>query len=123
MCVKCNNANVSADLEQTSEKTFTVIDKAWLGAKLDEYSAFSQETGVAVMLQEFGVFYPASYELTCIYLQDLLDKVNRCGICWCGWDFFGAFSFYAIPEYEMRKTDDYIPFSKGLVAERMLKIY
>lgn len=102
---------------------FSVIDKDWIGAKLDEYSAFSRETGVAVMLQEFGVFYPASYELTCKYLQDLLGEVNRCNIPWCCWDFFGAFSFYAIPEYEMRNTDDYVPFSKGVIAERMLKIY
>ena len=104
------------------DKFFSVIDQNWIGKKMDEYTKFSTETGTAVMLQEFGVFYPAPYDLTCIYLKDLLDAVNSRGISWCGYDFFGEFSFYALPENKKRDTADYVPFSKGWVASGMLQV-
>lgn len=102
---------------------FHLVDAAYLQERFAAYKAFSDETGVAVMLQEFGVYYPAPYDLTLIYLGDLLDAANANGINWCGWDYFGAFSFYAVNDYEMREGADYTPFSNGWIAKDMLEVY
>jgi len=102
---------------------FHLVDAADLQEQFAAYKAFSEETGVAVMLQEFGVYYPAPYDLTLTYLNDLLNAANANGINWCGWDYFGAFSFYAVNDYEMREGAAYAPFSNGWIATDMLEVY
>jgi len=102
---------------------FGVVDAAYLHDKLAAYRAFSEETGVAVMMQEFGVYYAADYGLTLTYLNDLLDAANANGLNWCGWDYFGPFSFYSVAEDRVREGAAYEPFSNGQIATEMLAVY
>ena len=75
------------------------------------------------MMQEFGVYYPANYGLTLTYLNDLLDAANANGLNWCGWDYFGPFSFYSVSEYNLREGAAYEEFSSGRIATEMLEVY
>jgi len=102
---------------------FGVVDAAYINKRLAEYKAFSEETGVAVMMQEFGVYYPANYSLTLEYLDDLLDAANGNGLNWCGWDYFGPFSFYSVVKERMREGANYEEFSYGWIATEMLEVY
>ena len=102
---------------------FRVVDGAYLHDRLAEYKAFSEKTGVAVMMQEFGVYYPANYSLTLEYLNDLLDAANANGLSWCSWDYFGPFSFYQVTEDRLRQGATYEEFSNGWVATEMLAVY
>ncbi len=102
---------------------FKVVDGAYIHDRLAEYKAFSEETGVAVMMQEFGVYYPANYGLTLDYLNDLLGAANANGLNWCGWDYFGPFNFYSVNEYNLREGATYEEFSNGWIATEMLEVY
>ena len=102
---------------------FKVVDGAYIHDRLAEYKAFSEETGVAVMLQEFGVTVSANYGLTLEYLNDLLDAANANGLNWCGWDYFGPFNFYSVSEYNLREGATYEEFSNGWIATEMLEVY
>lgn len=102
---------------------FGIVDAAYLHDKLAAYRAFSEETGVAVMMQEFGVYYAADYGLTLTYLNDLLDAANANNLNWCGWDYFGPFSFYAVAEDRLREGAVYERFSNGQIATEMLQVY
>lgn len=102
---------------------FSVVDASYIHNRLAEYKAFSQETGVAVMMQEFGVYYPANYGLTLEYLNDLLDAANANGLNWCGWDYFGPFSFYSVAEDRQREGATYAEFSNGWIATEMVDVY
>jgi hypothetical protein len=102
---------------------FKVVDGAYIHERLAEYKAFSEETGVAVMMQEFGVCYPANYGLTLAYLNDLLGAANANGLNWCGWDYFGPFSFYQVAEDRLRQGAAYEEFSSGWIATEMLEVY
>ncbi len=102
---------------------FKVVDKAYIHDRFAEYKAFSEETGVAVMMQEFGVYYPADYGLTLEYLNDLLDAANANGLNWCGWDYFGPFNFYSVVEERRREGATYEEFSNGWIATEMLEVY
>lgn len=102
---------------------FGVVDAAYIYDKFAEYKAFSEETGVAVMMQEFGVYYSANYGLTLDYLNDLLDAANDNGLNWCGWDYFGPFSFYQVVEDRLREGATYEEFSNGWIATEMLEVY
>lgn len=102
---------------------FNIVDASYIHNRLAQYKAFSEETGVAVMLQEFGVFYTAPYGPTLEYLNDLLDAANANGLNWCGWDYFGPFSFYQVVEDRLREGATYEEFSYGWIATEMLEIY
>ena len=102
---------------------FSVVDASYIHDRLAEYKAFSEETGVAVMMQEFGVYYPANYGLTLEYLNDLLNAANANGLNWCGWDYFGPFNFYSVDEQKLREGATYKEFSNGWIATEMLEIY
>lgn len=113
------NGNITDD----EDILFSIVDASYINDRFAEYKAFSEETGVAVMMQEFGVYYPANYGLTLDYLNDLLDAANANGLNWCGWDYFGVFSFYAVNDYEMREGATYEEFSNGWIATEMLEVY
>ena len=100
-----------------------IVDGAYIHDRLAEYKAFSEETGVAVMMQEFGVTTVADYGLTLAYLNDLLNASNANGLNWCGWDYFGAFNFYSVDEYNLREGATYEEFSNGWIATEMLEVY
>ena len=102
---------------------FKVVDGAYIHDRLAEYKAFSEETGVAVMMQEFGVYYPANYGLTLAYLNDLLGAANANGLNWCGWDYFGPFNFYQAVKENLREGATYEEFSSGWIATEMLDVY
>ena len=102
---------------------FKVVDGAYIHDRLAEYKAFSEETGVAVMMQEFGVYYPANYGLTLAYLNDLLRASNANGLNWCGWDYFGPFNFYQVVKENLREGATYEEFSSGWIATEMLDVY
>ena len=102
---------------------FSVVDGEYIRSRFMEYKSFSEKTGVAVMLQEFGVYYQAPYDLTLIYLNDLLDAANTTNLNWCGWGYFGPFNFYAVSEHEVRAGATYKKFSNGSIATEMLEIY
>lgn len=113
------NGNITDD----GDILFGVVDAAYIYDRFAEYKAFSEETGVAVMMQEFGVYYPANYGLTLDYLNDLLDAANANGLNWCGWDYFGPFSFYQVVEDRLREGATYEEFSNGWIATEMLEVY
>lgn len=75
------------------------------------------------MLQEFGVYYTAPYGPTLEYLNDLLDAANANGLNWCGWDYFGSFSFFQVVEDRLREGATYKKFSYGWIATEMLEIF
>ena len=102
---------------------FRVVDGAYIHDKFAQYKAFSEETGVAVMMQEFGVTTVADYGLTLEYLNDLLDAANANDLNWCGWDYFGPFNFYSVNEYNLREGATYEEFSNGWIATEMLEVY
>jgi len=102
---------------------FKVIDASYINDRFAKYAAFSKETGVAVMLQEFGVIFAADYGMTLQYLNDLLDAANANGLNWCGWDYFGPFSFYLVSEDRRREGATYEEFSNGFIATEMLEVY
>lgn len=102
---------------------FNVVDASYIKKQFAKYKAFSKKTGVAVMLQEFGVYYTAPYGPTLEYLNDLLDAANAKGLNWCGWDYFGPFSFYQVVSNRLRKGATYEKFSNGWIATEMLEIY
>lgn len=113
------NGNITDD----EDILFSIVDASYINDRFAEYKAFSEETGVAVMMQEFGVYYPANYGLTLDYLNDLLDAANANGLNWCGWDYFGPFSFYQVVEDGLREGATYEEFSNGWIATEMLEIY
>ena len=88
-----------------------------------EYKAFSEETGVAVMLQEFGVSNLSPYGMTLEYLNDLLDAIDESGISWCSWDYIGDFSFYYINGADRREGATYEKFLDGWIATEMRDLY
>lgn len=113
------NGNIKDD----EDILFNIVDASYINNRFAEYKAFSEETGVAVMLQEFGVYYTAPYGPTLEYLNDLLDAANANGLNWCGWDYFGPFSFYQVVEDRLRKVATYEEFSYGWIATEMLEVY
>lgn len=113
------NGNITDD----EDILFSIVDASYINDRFAEYKAFSEETGVAVMMQEFGVYYPANYSLTLDYLNDLLDAANANGLNWCVWDYFGPFSFYQVVEDGLREGATYEEFSNGWVATEMLEVY
>lgn len=102
---------------------FAVVDAQYINDRFGEYKAFSEETGVAVMMQEFGVYYTAPYQLTLEYLNDLLDAANENNLNWCGWDYFGPYSFYQVAPDRLREGATYTKFSNGWIATEMLDIF
>lgn len=113
------NGNITDD----EDILFRIVDASYINDRFAEYKAFSEETGVAVMMQEFGVYYTAPYGQTLEYLNDLLDAANASGLNWCGWDYFGPFSFYQVVGDRLRKGATYEEFSNGWIATEMLEIF
>lgn len=101
---------------------FSVVDKEFISRRFAELKAFSEETGVAVMLQEFGVRYEADYDDTLGWFEDMLSAANENGLNWCGWDYFGAYSFFAVND-EIRQGATYEPFSYGMIATELYDVF
>ena len=99
------------------------MDASYINDTFAQYKAFSEETGAAVMMQEFGVYHKAPYDLTLQYMDDLLDAANANDLNWCAWDYFGAFGFYAVTKPEMRKYAKYESFSNGWIDRELYGIY
>lgn len=113
----------NGNITDNEDVLFNVIDAAYINDRLAGYKAFSDETGAAVMMQEFGVFYTAPYSLTLEYLNDLLDAANANGLNWCGWDYFGPYNFYTVDKSRVRRDAAYEEFSNGWIATEMLEVY
>lgn len=111
------------NIKDDEDILFNIVDASYINNRFAEYKAFSDETGVAVMLQEFGVYYTAPYAPTLEYLNDLLDAANANGLNWCGWDYFGPFSFYQVVKDRLREDAAYKKFSYGWIATEMLEIF
>lgn len=101
---------------------FSVVDKEFISRRFAELKAFSEETGVAVMLQEFGVRYEANYDDTLAWFDNLLTAANENELNWCGWDYFGAYSFFAVND-ELRQGATYEPFSYGMIATELYDVF
>lgn len=102
---------------------FNIVDKEYISSRFAEYKAFTEETGVEVMMQEFGVWYEADYADTLAWFEDLLSAANENDLNWCGWDYFGVYSFYAVNDYEMRQGATYEPFSNGHIATELYDVF
>lgn len=114
--------NEDGSVSDDGDLYFSVVDKEFINRRFAELKAFSEETGVAVMLQEFGVRYEADYEDTLAWFDDLLAAANENGFNWCGWDYFGAYSFFAVND-ETRQGATYEPFSYGLIATELYDVF
>ncbi len=115
--------NEDGSVSNEGDLFFSVVDKNYMNDRFAEYRAFTEETGVEVMLQEFGVWYEADYEETLAWFDDLLSTVNENDLNWCGWDYFGVYSFYAVNDYEMREGATYEPFSNGHIATELYEVF
>lgn len=113
----------NGDITDDDDMLFSVIDAAYTREKFANYQAFSEETGVAVMLQEFGISYMADYGLTLEYLNDLLEAADGNGLSWCSWDYFGMFNFYAVRKDRLRAGATNEEFSNGWIATEMLEVF
>ncbi len=115
--------NEDGSVSDSTSKYFGAIDKEYMNNRFAEYEAFAEKTGVEVMLQEFGVYYKADYNDTLKYFDDIISAANENNLNWCGWDYFGIFSFYAVNDFEMRKGATYEPFSNGYMATEIYDIF
>lgn len=115
--------NSDGSLTDSGDVMFSAVDAAYLHNAFQAYKDFSEEYGVAVMLQEFGTYNNAPYDMAVDYTDALLDAADATGLTWCGYDYFGVFSFYAVAPYEQRSGATQTPFSKGWLAQELYQVY
>lgn len=123
----CRNPDIVFDedgsVRDDGDLYFSLVDKEYMSRRIAEYKAFTEETGAEVMMQEFGVWYEADYEDTLAWFEDLLSAANENELNWCGWDYFGVYSFYTVNDYEMRQGAAYEPFSNGQIATELYEVF
>ncbi len=115
--------NEDGSVTNNGDLFFSVVDKDYMSDCFAEYKAFTEETGAEVMMQEFGVWYDTDYSETLQWFNDLLSAANENNLNWCGWDYFGVYSFYAVNDYEMRPGATYEPFSNGYIATELYDVF
>lgn len=115
--------NKDGSVTDDGDLFFALFDKEYISNRFAEYKTITEETGVEVMMQEFGTWYEADYADTLVWFEDLISAANENGLNWCGWDYFGAYSFYAVNDYEMRQGATYEPFSNGYIATELYDVF
>lgn len=115
--------NEDGSVSDAGDLFFSVVDKEYMSGRFAKYKAFTEETGAEVMMQEFGVWYEADYDDTLAWFEDLLSAANEKELNWCGWDYFGVYSFYTVNDYEMRRGAAYEPFSNGKIATELYEVF
>ena len=87
------------------------------------FATFSEQYGIPVMNQEFGVSAKIPQAEAEKYLADLIDVCVKYNIPWCGWDYYGDFGILAGDKESIRPGAVYEPY-RGLQRNiSMLKFY
>ena len=112
--------------------TFLSMDKAFVDAMFQEYAAFTERTGEAVMIQEFGASADIADQAACGMVEDLLSLADQYGIPWCSFNsVFGLWVSEQEIDYlshngrqALRDGADYEHLGNGWVIDRgMEKIF
>lgn len=69
--------------EDTS--TLVALDKVFLRDMFHTYQEFTKETGVPIMVQEFGFNETIAYDATLAAAKDFFSVMDEYGVSWCSW--------------------------------------
>ncbi len=96
-----------ADGEVSAENPATLVPKNDnpYSELLRDIKAFSDETGIQVMVQEFGIEANNDHKLTMVTLDQMLSAFEECSFGWCLWS--RNFSFLAVAESDKRVSAKY----------------
>ena len=91
-------------------------DYDW-AARYDEWIALA-ESGVDVVVGEFGVYYRAPHDVTVAFLEDHLKLFEAAGFGWCMWEMAGDFGIFD----GSREDIDYAPYGNRVVDQEVLDL-
>lgn len=79
--------SISANGEVSSQNGSTLVCKSreWLESVFQSYQDFTEETGVKIMVQEFGFNESIDYQATLAAADDFLSVLEAYDIPWCSW--------------------------------------
>lgn len=115
------------------ESTLLCMDRAALEARFQSYREFSDRTGEAVMVQEFGFNTTIPAETGLAAAEDFLSVLDAYEIPWCCWD--GEFGVLVHPMEEtmqniyvgetfLHENGSYIALENGwLLYENMMEVF
>ena len=119
-------------IQAADPDTFLCLDKAFVEAMFQEYTAFTARTGEAVMIQEFGASADTADQAARDMVEDLLSLADQYGIPWCSWNNgFGLWLSEKSMEHQshfspqaLRDGADYANLGNGWVIDRgMEKVF
>ena len=81
------------------------VGKSMFEERFQRYVDFSKETGIQVMMQEFGDTVYTDINCAKQYYEDVLSTCDELGINWVHWTFEGGDFSYAAPEEQYKRHD------------------
>lgn len=95
--------SISENGELSAQKESTLVCKSreWLESVFQSYQDFTEETGVKIMVQEFGFNQAIDYQASLSAAEDFLSVLDAYSIPWCSW--YGEFG----PVVDKREVEWY----------------
>ena len=83
-------------LEETGFRWGSRSDRKKMMSRLDEVQAIQSETGMPILVGEFGVFQEVPIKQRARWTKSLREGIEARGMSWCYWDFAGELKVYDV---------------------------